>query len=115
MEKLIFIIFIILLYVMLFLSPILLFCNLGKPHIEPFTNNYIQVFPQAGSSPLVVTFLPIYANEFIGFTIKFGDGDVYEGITSNAFVHTYKKPGVYDGAIIFSDGTVQKFTVNASD
>lgn len=69
---------------------------------EPFTQNYVQVFPKSGSAPLYVDFVPVYINEFIPFVVQFGDGDSYVCATNHGFAHTYKKAGIYNGKIIFS-------------
>jgi hypothetical protein len=82
--------------------------------------NFIQVFPECGDAPLNVSFVPIYINESMNFTIDFGDNSKH---ISNSLddvygvYHIYKNAGIYNGSIIFKTSKndpikQQNFTIN---
>ena len=83
------------------------YCRRTKENFT--TPNFIQVLPSEGSIPLVVTFAPIYKNEFSPFMIDFGDGSKMIKIENNEiYEHTYMNLGTYNGMIYFSDSDVRQ-------
>lgn len=93
----------------------ILSCNCKNK--ENFTTpNFIQILPREGSIPLVVTFAPIYKNEYSPFTIDFGDGTKMIKIENNEiYEHTYMNLGTYNGMIYFRDSEVrQEFKIVVS-
>ena len=125
MKSIIFMLVILILYLCFFLSPFLLFCDTPiqkqkklkiNKKIESFTSNFIQIYPQSGQVPLIVTFAPVYKNDFSPFIIDFGDTTKYIGQTTDIFMHTYNDAGVYNGTITYElpnipTKTIQKFQI----
>lgn len=123
MESIIFMLIVLILYICFFFSPFLLFCETPSQKqvkinkkIESFTSNFIQIYPQSGSVPLIVTFAPVYKNDFSPFIVDFGDTTKYIGQTTDVFVHTYNDVGVYDGTITYGlpnipTNSIQKFQI----
>ena len=80
---------------------------------EHFSNNFLQVYPLTGSSPLYVDFVPWYANDFVPFTVEFGDGTTkYTAKTDAPFSHTYSK-GNYKCVVDYGT-SVQNFDITSS-
>lgn len=123
MDCIIFMVIVLILYLWFFLSPCSLFgetSTVQKPkinkNIEKFTSNFIQIYPQSGEAPLIVTFAPVYKDDFSPFIVDFGDTTKYIGQTTDIFVHTYNDVGVYDGTITYGlpnipTKSVQKFQI----